>query len=599
MAHNNEFDSAKARIFAQQVDALYHTLPVSLMGSVTMVVMWAFVIAQWLPLTTLFGWGAVMLFQFVFWVTGLHGYRKQIEHTPLSAPEVNYWARRNLILGIISGSLWGLSSLLYFPSTGSVHADYQYLLLLTLAGIISGAALAQSAYLPAVWTFVVPATLPIILKMLLQGIFIQTLFAISAILFTTAVLWFAHVWNAILINGFRLRFQNETLLGEMARQHDIVLEASHAKSKFLAAASHDLRQPLHAITLFLEALKSSNLKPFQEKITEKIGHSTVAMSELLDTLLDISKLDAGVITPEPQAVDLTDLMQQIHGEFSEIALSKNLVLRLRVPPMAATHTDPVLLKSILSNLLSNAIRYTAQGGILLGCRNHQGGWAIDVIDTGMGIPLEKQSEVFKEFVQLRQPHAQDNHGLGLGLAIVERLSRLLDHPLTLRSAPNRGSRFRISVPHIPWTETEKSTPKLLDTSLMTSNALVVVIDDEQAVLDAAKVMLTTWGLRPVCACDAYSAMLALADEPDLPLLIISDFQLGHKLNGIQTIAHIRAEYNAEDDIAALLVTGDIANNDLIAVKASGLTVLHKPVDTEQLKTLLLTLSQPQALVDAR
>lgn len=280
---------------------------------------------------------------------------------------------------------------------------------------------------------------------------------------------------------------------------------------------------------------------------------------------------------------------QVIDDYTGPAHAKGLSIRVRVPPQAVTISDPVLLKSVLGNLISNAVRYTENGGVLITCRPSQGEWLIDVIDTGFGIAPAQQREIFKEFVQLNKHQQNMSQGLGLGLAIVERLIRLLGHQLTLKSVPGRGSRFRITVP-----QSTSSPPIAVATKPgvgpLMGNALVLVIDDDELVREATCGMLAGWGLRGLSAPDAYSAMRVLINEPELPLLIISDFQLGHTFNGIETIQFIREQYNVDEEIPAVLVTADIASNDLIAVRTSGIPVMHKPVDTAALKRFIQEIS---------
>jgi two-component system, sensor histidine kinase len=593
------------RIFRAQIHTLYQTFPAGLMGLITLVVVWCVVVSFWLPAPTVLTWSGLLLSQVAMGARGVSRFRYRYALRPMPYAEVKRWATRSVWGAALLGALWGAASIAFLPAQGTPHADYQYLLMLTLAGMIAAGSFSAGAYLPMFWAFLIPSSAPITLYLLLRGTALDGMFGLSALFFIGTSARLAMVFNRTLLETFRIRFENEDLVRELATQHQNVLDASAAKSKFLASASHDLRQPLHAMELFVEALQQSNLPTTAQAITTKLRRSLGAMRELLDALLDISKLDAGVVVPRPGAVALAPLIQLIADDFCDDAQAKGLQFRTRVSSTAQTQSDRSLLKSVLTNLISNAVRYTASGGILVSCRSCGSNWAIDVIDTGIGIDPRQHSDVFKEFVQLHNPHRDRTQGLGLGLAIVARLTLLLGHQIELRSVPGRGTRFRLTLPRLAVADTAPGTLPAIPATLaidallaatdlasdLEPNALVVVIDDETAVRDAMHAMLTTWGLRPLCAPDAAVALEALANEPDLPLVIISDYRLANHTNGIDAIAHIRAEYNAGDELPALLVTGDTASHDLVIVQASGTPVLHKPVSMPQLRAHLQTLSQ--------
>ncbi len=581
--------TADPRIFNEQVHTQYQTLPVSLGGSVVAVSFYSLAMTVWQPLGWVLVWFAAMLLQFAARAWGLHRYRQRLQKGPLSTAEVRAWGQYATWGSLLSGSLWGIVAVAFFPPTGSEFAQYQYLLMMMLSGMGTAAAFAQASYPRAFRAFMLPSSVPFTVLLFLQGTTMHYIYCATSILYMLSIDRFVAVLNQSMLDAYRMRFSNQDLVEQLARQNQLVVEASAAKSKFLASASHDLRQPLHAMELFTEALQQSTLPQGAYRITSKLRQSVGAMRGLLDALLDISKLDAGVVRPQPAPLQLAPLMQLVHDEFQGPAQSKGLFLRLRVPRGAITHSDPALLKSIVSNLVSNAVRYTARGGILITCRPWRGEWLVDVIDSGLGIAPAQQEEVFKEFVQLHNPQRDREQGLGLGLAIVGRLCSLLRHSVELHSEPQRGSRFRVRIPKVEHLAAEAAPHPAPATADLERNALVVVIDDERDIREAMHAMLTGWGLRSVCQPDATSAMRALEDEASLPLLVISDYRLGAQVTGIDAIGHIRSEYNT-DDLPSLLLTGDTESQDLLRVQASGIPVMHKPVDTRQLKDLLHHLS---------
>lgn len=577
------------RIFYEQVHTQYQTLPVSLIGSVVAVTCYSLAMTVWQSPSSVLVWYLAMLLQFAARGWGMRCYRQRCQRGPLSALEARKWGRYATWGSLVSGSLWGIVAVVFFPPTGSEYAQYQYLLMMMLSGMSTAAAFAQASYPLAFRAFMLPASVPFTILLFMQGTTIHMIYGAGSILYMVSIDRFVGVLNRSILEAYLMRFTNQDLVERLARQNDLLLQASASKSKFLASASHDLRQPLHAMELFTEALQQSPPAPTAHWITEKLRQSVAAMRSLLDALLDISKLDAGVITPQPVPMEIGRLLQLVQDEFHGPALAKGLSLRMHVPALAATCSDSTLLKSIIGNLVSNAVRYTERGGILITCRSWRNEWMLDVTDTGLGIPHDQQQEVFKEFVQLHNPQRDREQGLGLGLAIVGRLCNLLGHRIEIRSEPAKGSRFRIFVPKSAPPSPSDTLHVATTSTALERDALVVVVDDERDVREAMQAMLSGWGLRSVCQPDPLSAMQALEHEACLPLLIISDYRLGAHANGIEAIAYIRNEYNIED-LPSLLLTGDTESQDLLKVQQSGIPVMHKPVNTKQLKALLQQLS---------
>jgi signal transduction histidine kinase len=266
-----------------------------------------------------------------------------------------------------------------------------------------------------------------------------------------------------------------------ARTHELEL-ANLAKSRFLAAASHDLRQPLHALGLFFGQLRSSLDAPDRDRIVERVDAAITAMNELFNALLDTSKLDAGVLVPNLAEFPINHLLERVEATFAAAARETGLMLRV-VPSSTWVRSDPILLERILLNLVSNAVRYTARGGIVVGARRHAGNIRIDVCDSGIGIPADQQRSIFGEFYRLAGAEQDGSRGLGLGLAIVDRLGRLLDHPIEINSQPGRGSRFSVVVPLAA--PRREAAPPVEDIATYDhlKDRLIVVIDDDELVLD--------------------------------------------------------------------------------------------------------------------
>jgi signal transduction histidine kinase len=363
------------------------------------------------------------------------------------------------------------------------------------------------------------------------------------------------------------------------RTHQLAL-ANLAKSRFLAAASHDLRQPLQALGLLVAQLRSKPKAAERNRLIDRIDIAVAAMNDLFDALLDISKLDAGVLTTTITTFPVAKLLRRVESTFAEMARQKALSFRV-VSSGTFVRSDPILLERVILNLVSNAVRYTASGGVVLGCRRRGDVLRIEVWDTGPGIPADQRQNIFSEFYRLGDPRGG---GFGLGLAIVDRLGRLLGHPIELASAIGRGSRFSVAVPAAPplpmFAEPENTPPIAVD---LAAGKRVVVIDDDALVRDSLAALLRTWGCQVVAAATPREVVerLANAEPPDL---IICDFQLAGGRSGIAAIAEVRQALEAT--IPAFLISGDTAPERLRDAQQSGYRLLHKPVRPMKLRALL-------------
>jgi signal transduction histidine kinase/DNA-binding NarL/FixJ family response regulator len=368
---------------------------------------------------------------------------------------------------------------------------------------------------------------------------------------------------------------------ELGRLYQQLEAANLAKSRFLAAASHDLRQPLHALNLFVAQLRRETDQAEQARLVERIDASVAAMNELFNALLDISKLDAGVVAPSVSEFPVDHLLKRIEMTFAAAAREKGLRLRV-VRSGVFIRSDFILLERILLNLVSNAIRYTVRGGIVVGCLRRGGVLRIEVWDSGIGIPEDQRANIFREFYQLPAAELDRSGGLGLGLAIVERLCRLLDHPIELISRLGRGSRFAVVVPiTLAHRLIEKTPQAAIDQAIGT---LVVVIDDDALVLDGMRGILKSWGCSVVTANSEAAAIACLAEHERTPDLIISDYRLADGNNGIQAIEKLRKLVRAP--VPAFLISGDTAPERLREASASGFYLLHKPVLPIQLRATI-------------
>jgi len=373
----------------------------------------------------------------------------------------------------------------------------------------------------------------------------------------------------------------------LAAKKDIAERAHHARSRFFAAASHDLRQPLHALSLFVAALKARNHQTEAQTLIENIEASTAALELLFNALLDISRLDAGAIEVHPVHFPLRKMLQELEQQFGAVAAEKHLRLRFR-PCDIALYSDPLLIERILVNLIANAIRYTDDGGVLVACRRRGRMVRLSVIDTGRGIPPDQQESVFHEFVQLHNPARDRSKGLGLGLAIVSRLGRLLGHRVDLRSRPEHGSMFSIDVPCGDASLIRPPVPASAPGQIP-ADALVLLVDDESAILRGMAELFDNWNIDLVTARSAAEAVQWLDSLGRVPDVIVSDFRLPDDTDGIEVITRLRRKYGR--DIPAILVTGDTAPDTILRIGQAGFPLLHKPLRPAKLRALLTHLIQ--------
>jgi signal transduction histidine kinase len=370
------------------------------------------------------------------------------------------------------------------------------------------------------------------------------------------------------------------------RTHQLEL-ANLAKSRFLAAASHDLRQPLHALGLFVAQLHTRSSAIERKRIVGRIEAAVGGMNELFNALLDISKLDAGALTANLTEFPLAQLLKRIEATFGGTAREKGLELRI-ASSNAWTRSDFILLERIVFNLVSNAVRYTSRGGIFVGCRMRGSRLRIEVWDTGCGIPDDQRRNVFGEFYRLRNPETARQEGLGLGLAIVDRLCRLLDHELELSSRLGRGSRFAVVVPAIE-AKMQIVRPPTLAPAMpdLCRGRLIVVIDNEPLVLDGMAGLLRSWGCLIVTGGCEQEVLSALAEHDCPPDLIIADYHLSDGKTGMELIERLRSAFDGA--IPAFLISGDTDPERLGHARDNGYHLLHKPVTPMALRAVLNSL----------
>ena len=395
--------------------------------------------------------------------------------------------------------------------------------------------------------------------------------------------------------GLEIRVEKAT--AALREQRDTAERANSAKTRFLAAASHDLRQPMHALSLLVAALKQERDTASRGDLLTRIDATTEAMSGLLDALLDISRLDAGGVQARPESFELQSLLLRLRDTYEAFASRKDVEL-LVLSSHFWVHSDPMLLERILGNFLSNAIRYTPAGGRVLLCARRRGNSCmLQVRDNGPGIELVHQQAIFQEFVQIHNPQRDRSQGLGLGLAIVQRLAQLLWHPIELRSTPGMGSTFAVRVPlhHVDTPELAVGSPEPAVASTLVNDDparlqgyRILLVEDDTLVRESYERLLQLWHCQVRAFSEGETALQQVCAGAWKPQLVITDHRLGAGMNGLQLVAQLRAQLDFT--LPAIVITGDTEEAALRSADNLTTRVLFKPVRPAVLKQALILFS---------
>ena len=492
--------------------------------------------------------------------------------------------------------IWILAAVLFFDPA-------QPLITLFLLCMLSGAgagAVSATAPLPHIfWILMMPAFVAqsVIFALRGQDVF-HLLLALALLLLLLANLIFLYATNRVLKRSIALAFENSDLVLRLREQTAVAMEANTAKTKFLAAASHDLRQPVHALMLFLEVLGNTKLDDHQRTIMGHVRTASQASSELLNTLLDFSRIEAGVMQPKPHATPLAPLLRELEDEFGPQADNKNLVYRTHDTD-AVAYCDRSLVALVLRNFVSNAVRYTSSGGILIGVRSQGDVLGVQVCDTGIGIAADHHDDIFKEFHQLGNDERDRQKGLGLGLAIARGLALSMDARITLNSRLGRGSVFSLWLPRAHAARPTRT--KIIVNSTPRGGALplehidsrkalaslgglqVLVVDDDEAVRLSMTSLLQSWGCE-VRAAEGPDDALLLAQQ-QVPQLLVTDYRLRNGHTGGDVITLLREQCGSA--LPAIIVTGDTDPARLRETAGYRATLLHKPVSAQTLRDALV------------
>lgn len=588
----HEPDIERAGLLPDAVRALYAQTAVSLVGNLLGAVVLIAIFRGIAPLRELLGWALLFGLLLLGRLLALRSYASR----PASetAPRAAFWGRLWNAGALTSGALWGLSAWLFYADGNAFH---QTALLLIIYSYCVGAIPLLASNYRAFLGFITLAFLPTIARLATLRVAdaLELAGVLALIFLMTAALGRAYrrtFDRAILLKvrteRLAAQLQVEMAAAEAARRQ--AETANRAKTQFFAAASHDLRQPLHAMGLFAEALRSKSKGDDEVMhLVNSINSSVDALEGLFSELLDITKIDTGGVEPQPQHFALRELFQRLKLQYEPTAFEKGLALRFR-GGQHAVHADPVLVDRIVRNLLSNAIRYTQDGGVLVSARKRGEQVLIQVWDTGVGIAPAEQARVFDEFYQVHagtplEPH--QSKGLGLGLAIVQRLARLMGAELSLASEPGRGSVFTVV---LPLGRPARAAAAGMGgggkgLGLTLADRRIVVVEDEPAVREGLVVLLKGWGAS-VDAFDSVAAVRAWAMEhPPAPHLAIVDYRLPESHTGIEALEALRAAFPSEP-LPAIVVTGSTMSGHEDESSRHDFHLLVKPVAPNKLRAMI-------------
>jgi two-component system, sensor histidine kinase len=573
------------RVLETLVDSLYRQSPATTLGGIAVVAVMGVFFWDRQPPERLLPW--LLLQSFVVCASGVLGawYLRQSPEKPRAAKK---WARVYTASVCALGGCWSVGCLLFFDAHDPVGMA---LLIVLTAGVCSAALLAASCHLPSFRAFMLIVLAPLVARCFAAGERVYTLIALSLAAYLLFSLAASRRLHELFSTSSELRFKNEDLAQRLGVEKERAEHALAAKSKLLAAASHDLRQPLHALGMFVELLDERSSSDEQRVLLSRIRASTGALSGLLNGLLDISRLDSDTVRLRREHFCLRPLFEQLSAEHAESARQKGLSFRVSGAELIV-ESDPELLARLVRNLLSNALRFTARGEIALTAVQLDAKRVqLSVADTGRGIPLAERSRVFEEFYQIGNPERDREQGLGLGLAIVRGLAKVLEHPVHVRSEPERTVGTELVV-ELPSGDAElASAAEAAASSGPPAHTLagrsVLLIDDERDIRDAMVAVLEGWGCKASSAANLTEALALWQGKSDVPDLVLCDYRLPGGMTGAQALSQLEATWSTA--LTSAIITGDTSPERIREARSYGRPVLFKPVMPGKLRALLSAL----------
>ncbi|MBI4808379.1 MAG: hybrid sensor histidine kinase/response regulator [Nitrosomonadales bacterium] len=587
-----EIDETNLPIRAEQIRSRINSYPLMLVSELVLAPFLVMLMWGKVPHGALQGWllavYIVHAIEFIVWR----------RHRALSKTiaQNREWDRLFKRLTAMAAVTWGSAGILMF-----VPGDlaYQALMICVIMGMAAGAATSNPFHPPSMFIYLTCMIVPLLVRLAWENDATHWILSGMLSMFCIFVLKSALELILTFEQSQRRRFENERLVGALLeRKRDAEAsrqaaeQANQAKSKFLATASHDLRQPLQALRLFSDALQDTAKDKETIRLGGQIGKSVNALVDMFDDLLDVSRLDAGIVEPRWQHFMLGALFDRIYGDFAPLAQAKGLSFQLPVcngdnheqcECDVVIYSDPFLLERMLRNLISNAIRYTDNGGVAGRCICMQDKIELEIADTGIGISPETLPHIFEEYYQAANPHRDRRKGLGLGLAIVRRIEGLLGTKVQASSVPGVGSTFSFTVP--------VGDPSLLAQPFVITHShfdlngsVVALVEDDQDIRELSNELMEQWGCTVVAGEYAEDVMRKLDIAGLRPDVLVCDYRLPHGMTAIHVIKRMRELWGS--DLPVVVLTGDTAIETLNEIHASGAILLHKPIAPVRLRSMM-------------
>jgi signal transduction histidine kinase/CheY-like chemotaxis protein len=495
-----------------------------------------------------------------------------------TAQECNRWSRIFKLLTAFTSLMWGSIALWFFPQ----DLAYQALMICLVLGLVAGAVTLDSVFPPSLYIYVFGVTLPLLARLMLAGDETHWILASMLLLFLIGALSAGRELSKTFWKSLWQRYENDLLIVQLTEQKAIAETANRDKSRFLASASHDLRQPLQALVLFSEALQEASRDHDTRHLAMQMGKSVSALVGMFDELLDISKFDAGVVQAVRKHFKLQEIFDRLQADFAPLALAKGLELAVLESGLVG-YSDPHLLERILRNLIANAIRYTDAGKVTVSCQSVGEKLQFDVMDTGVGIHADNIPHIFEEYYQVDNQHRDRLKGLGLGLAIVRRMQELLGCTVTVVSKPAQGSTFSFSIAPGDPSELARPLPSQHARHDL-SGVTVALVEDNQEIRQMVAALLKQWGCQVSDGELPQEVLSNMASAGIRPDILICDYRLPQGLTAIDAIRQMHALW--DNNIPTLVLTGDTAPQTLREIQASGALLLHKPIAPARLRSIL-------------
>ena len=580
---NDDHNSFK--ILARKLDFLVNKLRTSNWGVMIMAVAFAYFYWDSAPRSLLIIWLVLNLIISFFRAIFVYPY---YDRTTITSENIHRWVNWFTFTLAITGLLWGLALPFFFNPD-----DYFLLLILmfTFFTLMVSATITLASHMAGFIAFCLPLMISVVVLLITAGERIHIELGVAFLIFSLSIVHFYRSTNREITELIRLQVDKESFADKLEKEKNsaehsrkIAEESVQEKNRFLAAASHDLRQPLHASGMLLSMLENHIKDKRGEVLLNSIVQSNQALSHSFNSLMDVSKLDAGVIDVHENHTSIRSILSPIIGEFSQQAEEKSIEIFDDIDDLIVV-SDYQLLSRIIRNIFSNAVKYTDSGSIHIATKKHPSGedFSLTISDTGIGIPQEEQELIFSEYYQLDNPERDREKGFGLGLAIVKRLCQILKIEYSVESKFGKGTTFNFILPlGSAELAEQKSLQSALDRNL--EGLHILVIDDDKTVLESMAELLISWGCIVSKAHNGAEAFNLIDDKSIIPNLIISDFRLRDNENGIELCRALQAKLNQESSV--LIITGETSPDRLQQAKQSQYPILHKPVSPGELRSFL-------------